>query len=121
MSAKKKNPSSQDTEVPLDPQQEAMVRKLRRMAVFSSVLMIGGFLAVFGVIAYRLSNAPASAPQAASIPAITNALPKGSRVVSTAVSEGRIVVTIERDGVTEMRVFDLLTLQLRGTLRLEPQ
>ena len=96
-----------------------MVRKLRRMAVFSTVLMIGGFLAVFGVIAYRLSNAPA--PQAAPVAAITSALPKGSRVISTAVSDGRIVVTIERDGITEMRVFDLTTLQLRGTLRLEPQ
>jgi uncharacterized membrane protein (DUF485 family) len=119
MAAKKKNPSPQDTEVPLDPQQEAMVKKLRRMAMFSTILMIGGFLAVFGVIAYRLSNAPA--PQAASIPAITNALPKGSRVISTAVSDGRIVVTLEREGVTEVRVFDLTTLQLRGTLRLEPQ
>jgi uncharacterized membrane protein (DUF485 family) len=119
MVAKKKNPSSQDTEIALDPQQEAMVRKLRRMAVFSTILMIGGFLAVFGVIAYRLSNTPP--PSAAAIPAITNALPKGSRVASTAVSDGRIVVTIEREGVTEMRVFDLSTLQLRGTLRLEPQ
>jgi uncharacterized membrane protein (DUF485 family) len=109
MVAKKKNPSPQDNEVALDPQQEAMVRKLRRMAVFSTILMIGGFLAVFGVIAYRLSNTPT--PQAAAIPAITNALPKGSRVTSTAVSDGRIVVTFERDGVTEMR----------GTLRLEPQ
>lgn len=119
MAANNKNPDPQDTEVPLDPQQEAMVRKLKRMALFSSVLMIGGFLAVFGVIAYRLSNSPP--PQAAAIPAITNALPKGARVVSTAVSDGRIVVTLERDGVTEMRVFDLSTLQLRGTLRLEPQ
>jgi uncharacterized membrane protein (DUF485 family) len=119
MAAKKKNPSIHDTEVPLDPQQEAMVRKLRRMAVFSTILMIGGFLAVFGVIAYRLSNAPA--PQAAAVPAITNALPKGSRVLSTAVSDGRIIVTIDRNGITELRVFDLSTLQLRGTLRLEPQ
>jgi hypothetical protein len=119
---KKKNPSAQDSAVALDPQQEAMVRRLRRMAVFSSVLMIGGLLAIFGVIAYRLSQAPAvSSPSQAAIPAITNALPKGSRVVSTAVSDGRIAVTIERDGLTEVRVFDLLTLQLRGTLRLEPQ
>lgn len=95
------------------------MRKLKRMALFSSVLMIGGFLAVIGVIAYRLSNAPA--PQATAIPAITNALPKGSRVVSTQVSDGRIVVTLEHDGVAEVRVFDLSTLQLRGTLRLEPQ
>jgi uncharacterized membrane protein (DUF485 family) len=121
MAAKKKNLGAQDSAEALDPQQEAMVRKLRRMAVFSSVLMIGGFLAIFGVIAYRLSQAPAQPLQAAAIPAITNALPKGSRVISTAVSDGRIVVTIERDGITEVRIFDLATLQLRGTLRLEPQ
>jgi hypothetical protein len=120
MVTKKKNPQTDTSEVPLDPQQEAMVRKLKRMAVFSSVLMIGGFLAIFGVIAYRLSN-QAPVTQAASIPAITNALPKGSRVVSTAVSDGRIVVTLEREGATEVRIFDLSTLQLRGTLRLEPQ
>jgi hypothetical protein len=119
MAVEKKNPSSQDSEVPLDPQQEAMVRKLKRMALFSTILMIGGFLAVFGVIAYRLNQTPAT--QAAGIVAITNALPKGSRVVSTAVSDGRIVVTLEREGATEVRIFDLSTLQLRGTLRLEPQ
>lgn len=120
MAAKNKNPSTEDSEVPLDPQQEAIVRKLKRMAIFSTALMVVGVLAIIGVIVYRLSN-PARVPKAAPVPAITNALPKGSRVISTAVSDGRIVVTVERDGVTEMRVFDLLTLQLRGTLRLEPQ
>jgi hypothetical protein len=120
MAAKNKNPKPEDSEVPLDPQQEEIVRKLKRMAIFSTALMVVGVLAIIGVIVYRLSN-PAPAPKAAAIAAITNALPKGARVVSTAVSDGRIVVTLERDGVTEMRVFDLLTLQLRGTLRLEPQ
>jgi len=120
MTAKKKNPDAHTSEVPLDPQQEAIVRKLKRMAIYSTALMVAGVLAIIGVIVYRLSN-PAPAPKAAPIAAITNALPKGSRVVSTAVSDGRIVVTIERNGITEMRVFDLSTLQLRGTLRLEPQ
>jgi hypothetical protein len=116
-----KNPGAGASAEALDPQQEAMVRKLRRMALFSSLLMVAGFLAVFGVIAYRLSTNPAPSSQPAAVAAITNALPKGSRVVATAVSDGRIVVTLERDGVTEVRVFDLGTLQLRGTLRLEPQ
>lgn len=120
MATKKKNPDAQDSEVPLDPQQEEIVRKLKRMAIFSTGLMVVGVLAIIGVIVYRLSN-PAPAPKAAPIPAITNALPKGARIVATAVSDGRIVVTLERDGITEMRVFDLSTLQLRGTLRLEPQ
>lgn len=120
MAAKNKNPKPEDSEVPLDPQQEEIVRKLKRMAIFSTALMVVGVLAIIGVIVYRLSN-PAPAPKAAPVAAITNVLPKGARVVSTAVSDGRIVVTLERDSVTEMRVFDLLTLQLRGTLRLEPQ
>jgi hypothetical protein len=120
MVANNKNPDPKDSEVPLDPQQEEIVRKLKRMAIFSTAIMVAGVLAIIGVIVYRLSN-PAPAPKAAPVPAITNALPKGSRVVSTAVSDGRIVVTIERDGLLEMRVFDLSTLQLRGTLRLEPQ
>lgn len=121
MATRKKNTAEDNSEVPLDPQQEAMVRKLKRLALVSTIVMFGGVFAVFGVIAYRLSTGERTAPQAA-VPAITNALPKGSRVISTAVSDGRITVTIDRGGgVTEMRVFDLLTLQLRGTLRLEPQ
>ncbi len=120
MTTDRKNLDAQDSEVPLDPQQEAIVRKLKRMAIFSSGLMIAGVLAIIGVIVYRMSN-PAPAPRAGPVPAITNALPKGARIVSTAVSDGRIVVTLEREGTTEMRVFDLSTLQLRGTLRLEPQ
>lgn len=121
MAAHNNNTETDHTEVPLDPQQEAMVRKLKRLALVSTVVMFGGVLAVFGVIAYRLSTGPVAAPQAV-IPAVTNALPKSTRVISTAVSDGRIVVTLDRGGgVTEVRVFDLLTLQLRGTLRLEPQ
>lgn len=120
MTADKKNPEAQTSEVPLDPQQEAIVRKLKRMAIYSTALMVVGVLAIIGVIVYRLSK-PAPLPMAAPVPAVTNALPKGSRVVSTAVSDGRIVVTFERDGITEVRVFDLSTLQLRGSLRLEPQ
>ena len=88
---------------------------------FSLLTMLVGIFAVFAVIYYRISGASERVPSQAVIPAITHALPKGSRVITTAVSDGRIAVTIERDGITEVRVFDLATLQLRGILRLEPQ
>lgn len=90
------------------------------MAIALSTMLVGIFI-VFAVIYYRISSAPDRSPSSAAILAITHALPKGSRVISTAVNDGRIAVTIERDGTTEIRLFDLVTLQLRGTLRLEPQ
>jgi hypothetical protein len=112
---------AQPSEENLDPQQRRLIRKMRGLQAIALATMLIGIFAVFAVIYFRVSNPPVGSPSQGAIPAITNALPKGSRVVSTAVSDGRIAVTIERDGVTEIRVFDLLTLQLRGTLRLEPQ
>jgi hypothetical protein len=101
---------SADDEKPLDPAQEAIVRKLKRMSLVSSLVMIGGFLVVFGVIAFRMSTG-GSAPKwiDATLP-----LPAGARVISTTASEGRLVVTIEVGGITEVRFFDLQTMESRG-------
>jgi hypothetical protein len=115
------NSPAQPSEENLDPQQRQLIRKMRRLMAVGLLTMLIGVFAVFAVIYYRTSNAPDRSPSRGSILAITHALPKGSKVISTAVSDGRIAVTIERDGITEIRVFDLGTLQLRGTLRLEPQ
>lgn len=83
--------------------------------VFSSLIMIGGFIVVFGVIGYRLSTvSQETAPAEANV-----RLPKGARVISSAVSDGKLVVTIEVQGVTEVRLFDLGTLQPRGRLIFE--
>jgi hypothetical protein len=103
---------SADDEKPLDPAQEAIVRKLKRMSLVSSLVMIGGFLVVFGVIAYRMSTGGGgSTPKwiDATLP-----LPAGARVISTTASEGRLVVTIEVGGITEVRFFDLQTMESRG-------
>jgi hypothetical protein len=107
---------SHNDEKPLDPAQTDVVRRLRRLMVFSSLIMIGGFIVVFGAIAYRLSTVSdgATAPEA------VVQLPKGARVVSTAVLDGKLAVTIESGGSTEVRLFDAGTLQPRGRLRLEP-
>lgn len=115
------NSPTQPSEETLAPQQRQLIRRMRRLMAIALLTMLAGVFAVFAVIYYRVSGAPDRSPSQGAIPAITNALPKGSRVISTAVSDGRIAVMIERDGITEIRVFDLLTLQLRGTLRLEPQ
>ena len=100
-----------------DAAERRVMRKLRGMMIGSSLVMIVGFLAVFGVIAYRLSSGAerSRAPEAAL------QLPAGARVVATAAGEGRLFVTIEVAGATEVRIFDLNTLEPRGRLRLSPQ
>ena len=44
-------------------------------------------------------------------------LPKGARVVSTAVGGDRIVVTVDVGGTLEVRTFDAKTLSPEGRLR----
>jgi hypothetical protein len=94
-----------------------VVRKLRGMMIGSSLVMIVGFLAVFGVIAYRLS----SGAEKVRAPEASLQLPAGARVLSATAGEGRLLVTIEVAGATEVRIFDLNTLEARGRLRLSPQ
>jgi hypothetical protein len=103
-------------EKPLDPAQMDVVRRLRRLMVFSSLIMIGGFIVVFGVIAYRLSTvSDVAAPTEANV-----RLPMGARVVSTAIADGKLAITIETKGATEVRMFDLGTLAPRGRITFEP-
>lgn len=87
------------------------------MMLFSSLLMGGGILAVFGVIGYRISTGA----EKAAVPENIVTLPKGSRIVSTAVAEGRIVVTVENGDATELRLFDLSTLAPRGAITLKAE
>ena len=109
--------NSQRNETELDPAQARIVQRLRRLMLFSSLLMGGGILAVFGVIGYRISTGA----EKAVLPESIVTLPKGSRIVSTAVSDGRLVVTVENEGVTEIRQYDLVTLAPRGVITLKPE
>jgi hypothetical protein len=110
--------TSERDDEPLDPAQARVVRRLRGLMLFSGLVMVGGFLVVFGVIAYRLSAGAERGRSAES----NVSLPKGARVVSTAVSEGKLLITIEIAGATEVRVYDLATLEPRGrmTFKTEP-
>jgi hypothetical protein len=101
---------------PLDPAQAAIVQRLRRLMLISGVIMLGGLLAVFGVIAYRLSTSTAATTAVeADAPIEANiGLPKGARVLSTAIANGRMTVTMELGGRTEVRLFDLTTQKQLG-------
>ncbi len=47
-------------------------------------------------------------------------LPKGAKVIQTAVSDDRIVVTVELSGTVENRAFDIKTMQPTGRLASPP-
>ncbi len=85
--------------------------------LLSSLIMVAGILAVFSVIGYRIFTGA----EKARLPESIVALPKGSRIVSTAVADGKLVVTMEIDGATEVRLFDLGTLAPRGSITLKPE
>ena len=107
------------SEHPLNPETAAAIAKVRRMMI---VIITGTFLAIaliLVIISYRLFHAGQSTPL--SFADVTVALPNGARVVSTAVSDDHIVVTIDVGGVTELHTFDPDTLKPLGRLRLEPK
>jgi hypothetical protein len=65
------------------------------------------------VVSYRLLRSDGSAATAD----ITAMLPKGARIVATAVAEDRIAVTVDVNGILEIRTFDLRSLRQTGRLR----
>jgi hypothetical protein len=107
-----------DDEKPLDPEAARFVAKVRRLLMIASATTFLAVAVVIGVIGYRVFKVEGSAPPA---PDVMAALPAGAKVISTAVGDGRIVLTVEIAGATELRIFDLHTLKALGRIRLSPQ
>ncbi len=80
--------------------------------LISGATTLVAIAAVFGVIGYRVFKAEGSAPAE-----VTALLPKGARVVATAIAEDRIMVTIDVGGTIEIRMFDAKTLKPAGRLK----
>jgi len=113
------NPSADD-EQPLDPAAARVVAKVRWLMLIAGATTAIAVAAVIGVIGYRLFRSEGSAGTAGvfSAPAeVTALLPKGARIVGTAVTDGQVVVTVEIAGATEIRTFDARTLRPVGRLR----
>ena len=89
-----------------------MVAKVRWLMLISAATTLIAIAAVIGVIGYRVFKAEGSAPAD-----VTALLPKGARVISAAVAEDRIAVTLEWGGAIEIRTFDAKTLRPTGRLR----
>ena len=97
------------------PEQAALMARVRRMmliAGLTSALAVAVVLIAVGYRLYRGEGSPAAAPMD-----IIATLPKGARIVSTAVAGERLVLTLDIGGVTEIRTFDARTLKPAGNLK----
>lgn len=112
---------SQGDERPLSPEQERFIARVRRMMAIASVTTFVAVGIVLAVIGYRLFTLQGSAPQAAPGTPTLPTLPAGAKVVSSAIGEGRLVLTIEAGGGLELLSFDLATLKPLARQRLATQ
>ncbi len=99
---------------PLDPEQARIIARVKRLMALSGFATLLGIAVVLGVVGYRVFHSGESAAPAER----TVLLPKGGRIVQTAVAGDRIVVTVETAaGALEIRTFDAQTLRPAGRLR----
>jgi hypothetical protein len=96
------------------PDLSATFARARWLMIISALTTAVAIAAVVGVIGYRFFKGGESTT--GTIVSGTVFLPKGAHVDSTTISEGRIVVTFDVGGATEVRFFDLKTLQQIGQL-----
>ena len=90
--------------------------------LIASLTTVIAFGAVIAVIGYRVFHAQGSASLRAPAPAnLAATLPAGAKLLSTAVGDGRIVLTVEVAGAIELMTFDAQTLKPLGHLRLSPR
>ena len=97
------------------PEQAALFTRVRRMMLIAGLTTALAVAAVLIAIGYRLFRTEGSPTTAATD--ITTTLPKGARIVSTAVAGDRLVVTLDTGGVIEIRTFDAKTLKPAGKLK----
>jgi hypothetical protein len=113
---------------PLEPDATHALGNIRRLMLFSNLFMVVAIGAVLTVVGYRLFRTEPAPPPPPPTPAapkpvlatipndMTLTLPRGARIVATAVAGDRLVITLEIDGGTEIRTFDIRTLQPTGRL-----
>jgi hypothetical protein len=109
---------SDDDEKPLDPAAARALSQVRRLMMIASATTFIAVAVVLGVIGYRVFRTEGRVPVPANV---TVTLPAGAKVVSSAVGDGHIVLTVEINGAIELRTFDLNTLKPLGQVRFATQ
>ncbi|MEZ5822300.1 MAG: hypothetical protein AB7I42_13395 [Bradyrhizobium sp.] len=97
------------------PEQAALFARVRRMMLIAGATTGLAIAAVLFAVGYRLYRSEPSVTTAATD--VTATLPKGAKIVSTAVAGDHLVVTLDVAGATEIRTFDARTLKPAGKLR----
>jgi hypothetical protein len=97
------------------PEQAALIARVRRMMLIAGLTSALAVAVVLIAVGYRLYRGEGS-PAAAATDIIAT-LPKGARIVATAVAGERLVLTLDIGGVTEIRTFDARTLKPAGKLK----
>jgi hypothetical protein len=95
------------------PEQAALFARVRRMMLIAGLTSALAVAAVLIAVGYRLFRAGESTVATDT----TAMLPKGARILSTAVAGDRLVVTLDIGGVIEIRTFDAKTLKPAGRLK----
>ena len=97
------------------PGQAALIARVRRMMLIAGLTSALAVAVVLIAVGYRLYRGEGS-PASSSTDTIAT-LPKGARIVSTAVAGERLVLTLDIAGATEIRTFDAKTLKPAGKLK----
>jgi TRAP-type C4-dicarboxylate transport system permease small subunit len=98
---------------PHPEQTAALVARVRKMMLIAGLTTALGVGALLVVIGYRLFKSEGSVVTTAT----TATLPKGAKILATAVAGDRLVLTLDIAGATEIRTFDAKTLKPTGTLK----
>ena len=108
----------------VDADAARVIAKVRRLMLVSMAVTIIAVGSVFGFIGYRIFKGEGSVEKRAdklaapaAIPTdVTLSIPRGAKVIQSAVANERLVLTLEIDGKVEVRTFDVRTLQPAGRL-----
>lgn len=88
---------------PLDPKVEAIRKKMVRLLLVSGAIMMIGLMTVLIAIVYKLNQS--STPAIAQTGSIS--VPIGSEIVSTAIGDGKIMLTVRgTDGNNSVLIYD---------------
>src|ERR1700678_418301 len=99
---------------PLSPAQAQIVARVRWLMLISGLATVLGIAVVITVIGYRVYRTDGRGGPSKGAADVTALLPKGARVVSTAVAGDFIVVTVDIGGTVEIRTFDAKSLRPEG-------
>src|SRR5262249_36562666 len=112
-------PDSPDAKPEVDADAANVIAKVRRLMLVSMAITVIAVGSIFGFIGYRMfkgegmtaKTADKIAPSSSIPNDVTLSLPRGARVVQSAVAADRLILTLDIDGKIEVRTFDVKTLQ----------